>query len=66
MIKKVPARFSIISKTNYQLTLRRIAEALNLLQILLAGILKILLPLDSCEAVCSWEVEINKTAVINL
>jgi len=33
---------------------------------LLKGILKTLPPLDSCKAVCSWEVEINKTALINL
>jgi hypothetical protein len=62
----VAASFSILSKTNYQLTLRRVAENLSLLKILLKGILKILTPLDSCEAVCSWEVEINKTAVTNV
>lgn len=60
MIKMVAARFSSISITNYQLTRRRVAENLNLLQILRKGILKVLPPLDSCEAVCSWEVEINK------
>ena len=56
----VAVSVSSISITNYQLTRRRIAGNLNLLRILRKRILKILPPLDSCEAVCSWEVEINK------